>query len=326
MRRTDKINLAKVMISFSLVLIFSGVAFDLEKNAKAINPIKETYVLSNPSDTSDTISITTIDGTKITPTNDDKENDDDQSLSKENTNQSNDDKKNNQEVIDQNNALRNTIQNNYGITIKYGIETDGYSVGGLSTTSLTDKNSIAEALNNLNGSLAVYPSNFFQEMRNGGYPLTIYLIKRYSANNVTGITDSTNNNIVISIATDYSFGESFHHEIYHYIERYIYARGGKYTTWNNLNPIGFNYGNQNSALSFDITDSPDAYFVNNYAQTDAAEDRASTFEYMTAPSKNTCLESGRHIWLKAKYMCEQIDAVFNSVNSHTKEYWERYVY
>ena len=72
--------------------------------------------------------------------------------------------------------------------------------------------------------------------------------------------------------------------------------------------------------------SKDAYFVNNYAQTSADEDRASTFEYMTAENKEVCLEPNNPIWLKAKYMCEQIDIAFNSVNDKTIEYWERFVY
>ena len=106
----------------------------------------------------------------------------------------------------------------------------------------------------------------------------------------------------------------------------MYSKGVRYNTWDSLNPANFKYGNPNSSLSYNYTYSNDAPFVNNYAQVSAEEDRASTFEYMTAPSKSGCLTKGKTIWLKAKYMCEQIDAVFTNVKPSTKEFWERYVY
>lgn len=191
---------------------------------------------------------------------------------------------------------------------------------------LSDANRINELLNSLNYNLSLYPSGFFQETKQGDYSLTIYLLKRYSQENVTGITDSTTKNVVISLATDYSFVESLHHELYHYIEKYMFYRGANYTTWNSLNPVGFNYGKTNTAISYVNTQDPYASFVNIYAQTDEYEDRASTFEYMMSTSEASCLVTGTTIWKKAKYMCEQIDAVFQSVSPSVTEYWERYIY
>ena len=225
-----------------------------------------------------------------------------------------------------NQSLREQLQQQYPITIRYGLETSGYSVGGLSTVALTDPYAIQSALSSLSTNISLYPSQFFQEIRSSGYSLTIYLIKRYSTNNVTGVTDSSTKNVVISIATDYSFAESFNHEIFHYIDNYIYSRGGRYTTWNNLNPLGYQYGSVNSNLSYTVTGLADAYFVNNYAQTDEYEDRASTFEYMMSSSKISCFSIGRPIWLKAKYISEQLDLFFDSVRPDVTEYWERYVY
>ena len=106
----------------------------------------------------------------------------------------------------------------------------------------------------------------------------------------------------------------------------MYTRGANYTTWNTLNPSGFSYGNVNDSLSYTTGNNAYASFVNSYAQTDEYEDRASTFEYMMATSEASCLITGTTIWKKAKYMCEQIDAVFQTVSPTTTEYWERYVY
>ena len=79
-------------------------------------------------------------------------------------------------------------------------------------------------LNELNRNLALYPNSFFKEINTGNYNLSIYLLKRYSQKNVTGITDSTSQHVIISLATDYSYIESLHHELYHYIEKYMYNR------------------------------------------------------------------------------------------------------
>ena len=229
-------------------------------------------------------------------------------------------------IEEKNATLRNTIQNTYGVVVKYGNETSSYSVGGMSTIAISDANIINTALVNLNKALALYPSGFFQEVKGKGYPLTFYLIKRYSKDNVTGVTDSSSKNIVISIATDYDFADTFHHEVYHYMERYILSTGFTFTSWNTLNPSGFNYGTFNGSYSYAKTFSEDAFFVNTYAMTDQYEDRASTFEYMMKSSKASCFNYGKTIWLKAKTMCEQIDYFFSTVTESNKEHWERHVY
>ncbi|MBQ2640237.1 MAG: hypothetical protein IJF92_05725 [Bacilli bacterium] len=330
MKRKDRVNLIKLIISLSFVVIFSGIAFDFNNNKKLINPELDTYVLSSNKDKNGTISITTVD-------NKDKDSKKNTAIagnkSTNNVNNSqgsnisgNNSSNNNTVVIDANDQLRRNIQNKYGISVKYGTETNGYTVSNLSVISLSDDNSIKLSLNQLDKNLSYYPSNLFKEMKNSGFNLTIYLIRKYSVDNVTGITDSTNKNVIISLAAEYQFKESVHHELYHYMERYMYSKGVRYTTWNSLNPSGFKYGNTNSSLSFNNTGSANAYFVNNYAQTSAEEDRASTFEYMTADSRTVCLYNGRPIWLKAKYMSEQIDIAFATVNANTIEYWERFVY
>ena len=106
----------------------------------------------------------------------------------------------------------------------------------------------------------------------------------------------------------------------------MYAKGANYTTWNTLNPIGFNYGEANNSYSYVSTGNINASFVNNYAQTDQYEDRASTFEYMMDDTEAGCLQTGTPIWKKAKYISEQVDAVFQTVSPNILEYWERYVY
>ena len=226
-----------------------------------------------------------------------------------------------------NNNLRNQIQNTYGITIKYGMETAGYTVGGMSTTPITDAGRVNDSLNKLNNAMSLYPSGFFREISNGGIPLTVYLIERYSTGGVTGVTDSTNYYANISIAIAYPFDDSFHHENYHYMERYLYKKGIYYRSWDGYNPSDYVYvangGPLRRNLSYANTWSEDAYFVNDYAQTSPEEDRASTFEYMMKSTKQSCFNSGKPVWNKAITMSNSIDAAINCVTPNTTEYWER---
>lgn len=225
-----------------------------------------------------------------------------------------------------NNTFRQTIQNTYSVTVKYGAETEGYTVGGITTTPIYDANTINSALNSLNNALAKYPQGFFAEIKKGGIPLTVILIHSYANNSITGVTDSNYSFAHISIAISHPFEESFFHESYHYIERYIFKKGGNFSAWDSLNPTGFVY-NQNisNANSYANTFSNSAPFVNTYAQTAATEDRASTFEYMMASSKAGCLNTNMPVWKKASMISGMIDAVFTTVTPSTVEYWERHL-
>lgn len=356
--RKVRLRFAKVLIAFSCLLMFIGLSYYIEDSYKILDPIKDTKVVV--SSEKNPVSITTVDGLEPENTSDsstpnnESGNSNDSVSSSDGSNNSNDSTGGSAgssfnngntpsvgnsgssqttptqptapSIDDININLRNSIQDNYSIYVKYGLETSGYSVGGLSTVALSDSTAINSALNNLASVMALYPSGFFSEMRNSGFNLTVYLIKSYSAGNVTGVTNHSTKNVEISIATDFPLADSLNHEIFHYIDYYIEKKGGRYTTWNNLNPSGFIYGNINNAYSYNMTLSEDAFFVNGYAQTDEYEDRASTFEYMMAANKASCLNYGKTVWLKSKYMAEQVDYFYSSVSPNVTEYWERFIY
>lgn len=329
MRSYNQLKMAKMLLSFSLVLILIGIGLNLDEK-KVMDPVLNTHTIGE-NETTDINITTTETPIKVTEEQHQPTNPNNLGISGNNKNQITSETPKNPipnppSIETTNDNLRKNIENKYGITVRYGVETNGYTIAGLSTEYLTDTNRINQLLSELNYNLSLYPTGFLNETKQGGYTLTIYLIKRYSQDNVTGITDSTTKNVVISLATDYSYIESMHHELYHYIEKYMYQRGANYTTWNSLNPTGFNYGSGNASLSYANTKNSNAFFVNNYAQTDQFEDRASTFEYMMSQNEESCLQTGTTIWKKAKYMCEQIDAVFQSATPSTIEYWERFVY
>lgn len=230
-------------------------------------------------------------------------------------------------VVDPLTNYRKQIEDTYGIKVLYGSETNGYVVGSLGTTAITDTNVMKSILEQLNTALSMYPNGFFREFSKQNMSLNVYLIKNYSAENVTGVTDFAPRRTIISIATDFPFDESFHHEMLHYIEHYIESAGGKFTAWNSFNPLDFTYGVENSSYSYSKTGTPGSYFVNNYAQTSANEDRASTFEYMTASVKYSCYDSNDYpIWKKSNYLSTMIETYFTTVSSSVVDYWERYIY
>lgn len=348
--REFKIRLGKFLIVLSFIILILGASFNLDASNKTVE------ILNNDNFSNVIIPSTTIDGHNNTnngnfETNDNnistvdnsgnKDSKSDNSVSNGNTYEITDsstvdneiNNKSNNSSVNSNtnfssevNNLRDSIENKYNIKISLGLETSKYMVGGYTVTSITDESTAKSVLSELDKNLALYPSGMLDEISNAGLPLTVYLIQRYSASNVTGITEKVRSGVNISIAADFSFADSFNHEMYHYIEHYIYAKGGSYTNWNNYNPTGFTYGNYDDKYVYDATFSEDAFFVNSYAQSYEYEDRASTFEYMMAPSKISPLNHGKNIWLKGKVICETIDYYFSTVNSDTTEYWERFIY
>ena len=229
------------------------------------------------------------------------------------------------ELERENDLFRNRIETQFGMRSIYGKETEGYTVDGVHTNCLNDINKIYDSLFRLLKCLEKYPFGMFQEIKEGGIPLTIILVDSYSDSNITGVTDSSSTYAKISLAVSYPIEESFYHESYHYIERYLFKEGANFNSWNNFNPYSFEYGKIYGIYSYDNTYSKDAFFVNNYAQTMDTEDRASTFEYMMKNEKDDCFNNGQIIWKKAIAIARTIEYVLDSVSPSVTEYWERFL-
>ena len=317
-KNNKMIYYAKILIAISIAILVYGFILDINNNVRLIDPEKNVKVINN-----DNGNYTSIDtnNDEITRNNDDPPINSNISESQPHVVENSDVNNNG------NNILRDKIEKKYNIEVRYGPETDGYIVGGLSTVPINDESTISLALNNLDNVLSLYPYGLFEEIKNGGIPLTIYLINNYSDESVTGATDSNFSFANISIAVVYPLEESFYHESYHYIERYILKKGLTFNTelWNGFNPVDFQYGNINNNYSYKSTFSEDSYFVNGYAQVAPEEDRASTFEYMMASTKASCLNNDKPVWKKARIMSNTIDAALNTVSPNNTEYWERFL-
>ena len=305
---------ATILFAISFSLILYGLGLNYYNSHKVIDPVND--VVSTTDTDEGTIHIDTTNRDHPITENQDNGN----------TTNLNKDEDSVTTINEVNNNLRNSLEKTYEIEIKYGQETAEYSVSGIATEPITDSTTINSQLVHLQNALSLYPRGMFREIKNGGIPLTIILVNKYSDNSITGITDSNYDEATISISAVHTVEDSFYHESYHYIERYLLKKGANYNSWDSLNSSQFSgWGTIDGNLSYSTTFSENASFVNNYAQTSAAEDRASTFEYMMAPSKASCLNRGGIVWRKAKLLADTIDLVLSSVSPDVTEYWERYL-
>ncbi|MBQ6404739.1 MAG: hypothetical protein IJJ63_01675 [Bacilli bacterium] len=306
---------AKILIAVSITFILYGCFLEFGSISKVFDPVKEVIPIDNQEES--IVSITPVDGSEVVT--------DSTTSSQDENNIPQPSVDLNTLISEKNDSLRKEIENQFQVKIYYGKETANYTVAGIGTTEITDETVVYNQLMRLKNTLGLYPSGLFLEIKNGGIPLSIYLINSYSENSITGITDSNYNYAKISIAAIYPFEESFYHESYHYIERYMFREGASFKSWDSLNPEGFSYGSIYNRYSYANTFLAESPFVNNYAQSSDAEDRASTFEYMMAASKASCLNNGNTVWQKATYMARTLEASLDSVSPDVVEYWERFL-
>ena len=295
------------LILISLTFIFYGFILQITESKKVLDPVKD----SNPiNDDNVTVHIDKPNikekGNELNPKIDNI------GLSDNN-------------IEKENIKYRDFIQKKFDIKILYGKETDGYSVGGFSTHIISDQYLIYQSLVKLEKCLEKYPESLFREIKDGGIPLTIILLDHYDDLNITGVADSSYSYAKISLSISHPFEESFYHESYHYIERYLFKLGVNFNSWNSFNPMQFEYGKIYGDYSYNNTFLDSSPFVNNYAQTMDTEDRASTFEYMMAEEKANCFNNNQIVWKKASLIARTIEYNLNSVSPNVTEYWERFL-
>lgn len=315
---------AIILFAISIVLISYGLYLDFNGTNRLFDPVKDVTISDvNKSKSKSNIDVDSLDD----DAKDNTVSENPVTSEETSTTQNNEvDETNRLETI--NKRLKSQIEKKYTVEIKYAEETKNHKVGELGTTMLTDNDSINSNLRKLDKVLSHYPDGMFAEIKNGGIPLTIFLVNKFSQTGITGVTDSNAYFANITIATAYPFEESFYHESFHYIERYMNERKKLYfNAWDTYNPQGFVYGAAvDSELSYASNGGEESsYFVNNYAQSAEAEDRASTFEYMMANNKATCLKENQPVWQKAKIMAQTIEAALDTCSPNEVEYWERFL-
>ena len=212
--------LGKLLFSLSFVFIFTGLYLNKLEKQMFYDPINDVVAVAPDDD--DKVIISTTDGdieevnnnpsTPIdngsnnenntdntnTNTNNNSSNSTDNSSNynnktntTDNSNNSNEDTNtdinpstSNDDVIDENDILRRSIEDTYGIKVKYGDEVSNYQAGSMNVTPILDKDIIKSGLERLKETLSLYPQDFFKEFLNENLNLEVFLIKNYSKDKV----------------------------------------------------------------------------------------------------------------------------------------------
>lgn len=170
-------------------------------------------------------------------------------------------------------------------------------------------------LRTLATTLLAYPHSFLRVARIARIALCRKLVDETaiatataSTESVAGLAEGSARRLMVSLDHhDQARPEAtLHHEIFHLFDQAT-APGGDHQhdpAWERLNPRGFHYG--------DASPSPiDAGFVNDYAKTNPAEDKASVFEYVMSYPDELCARAADDPLLlaKARLLLSRIQAV-----------------
>ena len=230
---------------------------------------------------------------------------------------------------EKNDEYRKQLQNKYSVKIAYKNELGNYTINGYGSDKLNDDNKINNCLGEIDKTLKNYPNGFFEEMKDYGMPLTIYLVNSISGN-VAGLTDAKDkSDIKIMIAPASLFENTLNHEIMHYIDSYIKVKGYPIdinTTMKDVNPVGFTYGETSNDYVYYFTSVNNAYFLSAYGKTNYLEDRAVIFsDLMTRTFAKDYYDDGTPINKKAKLISSQIKEHFNTLSNTGRYYWDRFL-
>ena len=201
-----------------------------------------------------------------------------------------------------------------------------------------EPHAIARMLEALDRTLALYPEDFFRQMRNsmGEGGVRIMPVGHIDNDvNAIGLTSKSYEwqNIFIDVNID-AFEGTICHEIWHAIEGVILTRNRNsfdQEEWDRCNPDGFFYNEDAGAPASDPErwtffyefDPQDIYFVDAYARTNAKEDRARIMEYMMASEDVAgALMQSPAIVQKLEIMCRAIRDNFDT-SGWSDLRWER---
>ncbi len=238
------------------------------------------------------------------------------------------------------------LEERYGVTILLSAQAkDACEAVWDATITTTDQwpledepAAIARMLEALDRALALYPEDFFRQMRNdmgeGGVRfMPVGHIE--NAVNAIGLTFETYGwqNIYIDVTID-AFEGTICHEIWHAIEGVLLTRNWDaidQEEWATCNPAGFCYNedaeepdpNPERWTFFSEFNAQDVYFVDAYARTNAKEDRARIMEYIMATEDVAgALVQSPAIAQKLQIMCRAIRENFDT-SSWGQLRWER---
>ncbi|MBO7401869.1 MAG: hypothetical protein J6U10_02640, partial [Lachnospiraceae bacterium] len=252
-------------------------------------------------------------------------------------------------VSDRIEALRNKIEEKYGVYLYIGYEIFGVELADSNATPLRDEESLFNVLTKLDAGLAKYPEGFFEQIRE----VCAKKIGFYIADDVTkdfgGYYKVAGYEAVIVIEVENLENpeKTAYHEISHMIDDYISRKGDKNgfeEGYAALNPVPSNeyylstYDERyiTDAEAYTIAfeqDKENVYSVYQYGRTFPGEDRATLFEaalgYVSSaedPDRGPFHEDVakcRHLLEKLEYHFKAIRQCFDTSKWPEKTEWEK---
>ena len=224
------------------------------------------------------------------------------------------------ELINSKIAYYNDI---YNVNININSDPSNLS-SNYNITPTTNYNDIIDALEDLERYFLVFNADFFQRFTGYGMDgLEIYLVdditsttkNEFGNADVVGLFVRKNNkyNIILKVNSEENINTIAFHETFHAIEDYLASFNITFANWNNLNSDNFTYSNIYYTYQI-FTDTLNnnkynngIYFIDNYARSNALEDRARTFEYIC---QGEDFSEYPHLQAKAKYIKQIVLANF----------------
>ena len=192
------------------------------------------------------------------------------------------------------------------------------------------------ALEDLKATLEAFPEGFLTKLRQDWEDLTVCIVDTIQGTAESGSLDSAEglqfqngSHFYIALAPkeEDSLKHTLFHEFSHLIDNRVLTKTGAYDNWNDLNPQDFAYSLD---LNADMTPykalltGPDRVFIDNYAMTFPAEDRARIFE-CACTSGNEEDFASPILQAKLQRICTGIRQAFDLEDAPERFLWEQYL-
>lgn len=233
-------------------------------------------------------------------------------------------------------ALAREMGAQYGITVLLFEEAAACAPWDYAFTAEYRVDKTNWALEDLKATLEAFPEGFLAKLRQDWEDLTVCIVDTIQGTAESGSLDSAEglqfqngNHFYIALAPkeEDSLKHTLFHEFSHLIDNRVLTKTGAYDNWNDLNPQDFAYSLD---LNADMTPykalltGPDRVFIDNYAMTFPAEDRARIFECACTSGNEEDFVSPI-LQAKLQRICTGIRQAFDLEDAPERFLWEQYL-
>lgn len=233
-------------------------------------------------------------------------------------------------------ALARELGEQYGITVLLFEKAAACAPWDYAFTAEYRVDKTNWALEDLKATLEAFPEGFLAKLRQDWEDLTVCIVDTIQGTAESGSLDSAEglqfqngSHFYIALAPkeEDSLKHTLFHEFSHLIDNRVLTKTGAYDNWNDLNPQDFAYSLD---LNADMTPykalltGPDRVFIDNYAMTFPAEDRARIFECACTSGNEEDFVSPI-LQAKLQRICTGIRQAFDLEDAPERFLWEQYL-